>query len=141
MGKLWNSFKQRIYYLGSDFRFNDKLKSLLEREPYLSMSATQLYKKMVDYLFLVWQEGEVSVISLHFVQPCCADDVAVCDICRDGFCQPVSSVIWLTNSVNIADRLHLAQQSRVGQSRVGQSKLLLCKVFTGQAAETSDSGL
>ena len=38
-------------------RFNDKLKSILDKEPYSSMTSTQLYKKMVDYLFLVWQEG------------------------------------------------------------------------------------
>ena len=37
--------------------FNDKLKTLLAVEPYLSMTASQLNKKMVDYLFLVWQPG------------------------------------------------------------------------------------
>lgn len=45
--------------------FNDKLKSLLDKEPYLSMSSTQLYKKMVDYLFLVWQSGLVSFCTIN----------------------------------------------------------------------------
>lgn len=49
---------------GVFLRFNDKLKSLLDKEPYSSMTATQLYKKMVDYLFLVWQEGS-------FASLCC----------------------------------------------------------------------
>lgn len=72
----------------------------------------------------------------------------MCDICRDGFPYPVrtdefsipatstSPVIWLTNSVNIADVVRLSQQ---GRGMVGQGKLLLCKVFVGQAAETTDS--
>lgn len=70
---------------------------------------------------------------------CCSGDASLCDICQDGFCQPAmppsTPAIWLTNSVNIADHLHLAQQ---GRGKVGQGKLLLCKVFIGQAAETSD---
>ena len=39
------------------FSFNNKLKSLLDKEPYFSMTPGQFYKKMVDYLFLVWQPG------------------------------------------------------------------------------------
>lgn len=66
---------------------------------------------------------------------CCSGDASLCDICQDGFGQPPST-IWLTNSVNIAE--HLAQQTR---GKVGQGKLLLCKVFIGQAVETSDSVL
>lgn len=42
--------------------FNDKLKLLLVKEPYISMTASQLFKKMVDYLFLVWQAGTVAYI-------------------------------------------------------------------------------
>lgn len=80
------------------------------------------------------------------------DAASVCDICQDGISQPptftsnhgspqdtpTSPAIWLTNSVNIADHLRLAQQ---GQSKLGQGKLMLCKVFIGQAVETYNSGL
>ena len=60
MGKL---LKRVMGCLCSYFHtsFNDKLKSLLEVEPYSSMTTNQIYKKMVDYLFLVWQEdGELT---------------------------------------------------------------------------------
>ena len=38
--------------------FNDKLKTLLDKDPYSSMTLSQVYSKMVNYLFLVWQEGK-----------------------------------------------------------------------------------
>lgn len=75
------------------------------------------------------------------------DDISMSDICHNGFSPNSvlvtglsSSSVWLTNSVNIADHLRLtAQQS--GQSRVENGRLLLCKVFTGRAIETTSCEL
>ena len=125
------------------------------------MTATQLYRKMVDYLFLVWNEGFFLTTHTHThtmmicthdahtllcLAPVGAGNTSLCDICHNGFHQQQATipadttapVLWLTNSVNIADHVHLAQQ---GQSKVGRSTLLLCKVFIGHAVETCNSSL
>lgn len=110
------------------------------------MTASQLDKKMVDYLFLVWREGPIHNLALNGCAFNCllsSGCTSVCDICQDGFSHPPadpqsSPVIWLTNSVNIADHLRLAQHAR---GKIEQGKLLLCKVFIGQAVETTSSAL
>ena len=38
-------------------RFNDRLNTLLEREPYVAMVQKHSYKQLLDYLFLIWKPG------------------------------------------------------------------------------------
>ena len=64
---------------------------------------------------------------------CDLDTPSIIDTCLRGFGPPTSVPLWLSNSVNIADHLHLTPQQR----KVESGKLLLCKVFTGQASETT----
>lgn len=81
----------------------------------------------------------MTLMGVHFNCLLFSGCTSICDICNDGFSHLLSSpVTWLTNSVNIADHLRLAQQARC---KIEQGKLLLCKVFIGQAVETTSSAL
>lgn len=66
-------------------------------------------------------------------------DTSVSSICQNGFASSPEG-IWLTNSVNIADQQRLqkkAQYAKQGRSVDNPQALLLCKVFIGQAVETT----
>lgn len=112
------------------------------------MTTNQLYKKMVDYLFLVWQTGQPTreLILITFLTPSrSTGDDSVSSICQNGLSKLTMASqdgIWLTNSVNIADQQRLQgeqQHWRQGLhlDRMERGTLLLCKVFIGQAVETT----
>ncbi len=84
---------------------------------------------------------------------CSIGDDSVCSICQDGLSKFITGSpsldgavelpgIWLTNSVNIADQLRLQReqqqcQQKLSLDKMKQGTLLLCKVFIGQAVETT----
>lgn len=74
-------------------------------------------------------------------------EVSMSDICHYGFAPDIGlssssllPIVWLTNSVNIADHMRLTAQES-GQGKVERGRLLLCKVFTGRAVETTSRAL
>lgn len=118
----------------------------MDKEPYLSLSSSLIFKKMIDYLFLVWKPGKLFE---HFTLYTCywdyakLDNPSVCQLCQDGF-PPLSApsdicCLWMSNSVNIADHLRLARDKGLAQVEHGQ--LLLCKVFVGVAVQSTSSAL
>ena len=50
------------------YRFNDKMRLVMEGEPWVSMTSRSQSKHLLDYLFLVWKPGGVFyTVWIHYI--------------------------------------------------------------------------
>ena len=119
-------------------RFTSAVQTTIERQCPDSMPPQTKLSDLIEYLFLVWNQGNTQTSHTLLLIFFTFLETDIMTVSRNGFSDKVA--VHLTNSIALADLPRLQHYRGCGQSREwGQrsheTELLLCKMFKGNFVE------